>query len=67
MLREKRREGKGERRCVYLDLQLGRNSRRLLSDDDMKRRKKIEKKKYKKMEEDRGQHEADAEDCIGTV
>lgn len=64
MPREKRREEKGKRSCAYLDLQLGRNSRRLLSHHDMKRSKR---KKYEKKEEDRGQREADAEDCIGNV
>lgn len=63
MPREKRREGKKKLR-LYLDLQLGRNSRRLLSHHDTKRNKR---KRYEKKEEDRGQREADAEDCIGNV
>jgi len=65
MFWKKREEkGKEKRRCFYLDLQLGRNSRRLSSYDDTKR---IEKKKHERTEEDRGQREADAEDCIGNV
>lgn len=43
--RKEKGRGKEERRCVYLDLQLGKNSRRLSSCDDKGREEETRERK----------------------